>query len=254
MRATRYLMLVCVVLGLFCATTSSASAQPSLTLKPPLGPPGSAVTVSGAGFCGTCAGVVIQFNDVRLASGVAVDVDGRFTTTVHVPADAATGPAQIIASQHLANGNWISTVGLFTVTVGPLLGGAGDASTTNSSPAPVGPAPPGVSTLAAPSTSVVPVVATTVAVQAAPSAPAVPTVSASPRPTLSSGASTDTVLSSSIDMAEPTTTDESMVIKVHSHAGRVLAVWLGSLVAALIAGSAVWTRVRPHVRITGRRR
>jgi hypothetical protein len=79
-------------------------AQPTITLDPTEGAPGTAVTVEGSGWI---AGetIIIQFSISRHGNNLGfsevaqatVGDDGSFETTVTVPPDAAIGEQQVIA-------------------------------------------------------------------------------------------------------------------------------------------------------------
>jgi hypothetical protein len=80
------------------ASPAQAAATPGLVLNPTQGPPMSAVTFNGSGFCGSCGAVSVKFGNVVVANSVAVDGNGAIQGAFEVPAGPA-GYQQVVATQ-----------------------------------------------------------------------------------------------------------------------------------------------------------
>lgn len=105
-----------VAIALAGAVVASA-ATPSLADDPTSGPPGTAFTVTGTGFCPSatagCTAVTIQFNGTAIRRDVQVGADGSFRT--QLGAGGGTGSVLILATQ---NNDAIQARTFFTVTPG----------------------------------------------------------------------------------------------------------------------------------------
>lgn len=105
-----------VAIGVSGAVVASA-ATPSLSDDPTSGPPGTAFTVTGTGFCPSatagCTTVTIQLNGTVIRRDVQVGADGSFQT--QLGAGGGTGSVLILATQ---NNDAIQARTFFTVTPG----------------------------------------------------------------------------------------------------------------------------------------
>ena len=101
------------------------TVQPRLTLNPASAAPGAAVQVSGAGFA---ANATITFTVAGLPGGVTTISSGAgsFSTTLTIPATAAAGVANVVASDGTNVANASLTVsgqgGVATATPGGVVG------------------------------------------------------------------------------------------------------------------------------------
>lgn len=103
--------------------TSSVSQEPSISISPAIGKPGTTVQVSGVTF-DTSQSVTITFGGVTVAT-TTTKADGTFSTSFVVPAPSNGGNPIIIASD--ASGTWSSIFFSYkpTLKITPTTGSAG---------------------------------------------------------------------------------------------------------------------------------
>jgi hypothetical protein len=88
-----------VIVALMTLAAPAAAATPKLVADPTHGPGGTAVAVSGSGFCATCGVVEIDFGSTPVKRGLVVAANGSFQTTITVPGGAQAGTNAINAYQ-----------------------------------------------------------------------------------------------------------------------------------------------------------
>ena len=105
----------------FETTFSVAGRMPIITLALMDGRPGTAVDVTGRGFCAEpdCSPVTLLIDGQVAASGVPVESDGTFNTGAIVPAIDAAGAVAVVATQTDAGGSELRGFGELFVTVRP---------------------------------------------------------------------------------------------------------------------------------------
>jgi hypothetical protein len=97
----------------FNVTTVKATVLPTLTLTPPAGPVGIPLTVNGNGFTPGANVSLTWFGNIvdvpgiaghvatyTIASGITVDQNGNFTTTIISPSDFSDIPHQVNATEN----------------------------------------------------------------------------------------------------------------------------------------------------------
>jgi hypothetical protein len=109
-----------VALAVVLSATGSAGAPASgVAVDPAYGPPLTNVKVSGTGFCRTgCSAVSISVGSLFVASDVAVQADGTFSTIMRMPGTVRPGDVTITASQTDQSGATASARTTFSVTTG----------------------------------------------------------------------------------------------------------------------------------------
>lgn len=88
-------LLLCIGL-LALSSVNQANAEPSITLSPIKGAPGSMVTVSGSGFANNTKATIL-FDGKYLLDSITDD-EGAFTKKISIPADAEQGYHRIVGS------------------------------------------------------------------------------------------------------------------------------------------------------------
>ena len=87
---------------------------PVVSVLPEVAPPGTSVTVTGAGFAASERGISITFGQATLASGIIADAQGSWVATFAAPSFAAN-TYQVLASGSLSQGSSVRN-GTFTIT------------------------------------------------------------------------------------------------------------------------------------------
>jgi hypothetical protein len=109
-------LLLALIAGLVPGQGSAQSAaNPTVTLNPSSGPPGTSVTASGSGWAS--GSVAILWDGSQSRGAVAVSSDGTWRATFSVPADAAQG-SHDVALRESTGGAAITIVKTFAVTAG----------------------------------------------------------------------------------------------------------------------------------------
>src|SRR5438093_879278 len=97
------------------AIHSHAQAAPTITLKPTSGPPGTVVIVTGSGWT-PGREVFIRFGTSGPSIALPIVASDRtFSTTITIPANAASGPLTISGDQA-----GVTAQATFTVTTSPV--------------------------------------------------------------------------------------------------------------------------------------
>ncbi len=109
-------LLLALIAGLVPGQGSAQSAvNPTVTLNPSSGPPGTSVTASGSGW--PSGSVTILWDGSQSRGAVAVSSDGTWRATFSVPGDAAQG-SHDVAFRESTGGAAITIVKTFAVTAG----------------------------------------------------------------------------------------------------------------------------------------
>jgi len=96
----------------------AGASTAAIAINPTYGPPLTTLKLNGSGFCQSpCSPVSVTIASLNVASGVAVNGQGRFKVFVRVPGSARPGPVTVAASQTDRSGNTVSAQSTFTVTI-----------------------------------------------------------------------------------------------------------------------------------------
>lgn len=109
--------MVVAVLGSVFATPGPAWAGgPDIKLNPDSGGPGTPVTITGGGFCGSggCSPLRLTFSGQPFGADLQPDGDGGFRSTAQAPGGLVPGSHEVIATQTLADGNEVRASAEFT--------------------------------------------------------------------------------------------------------------------------------------------
>lgn len=101
--------------GVLVQAGVAEASTPAVTVSPESGGPGSAVTVSGRGFCARagCAAVRVTIAGRQFATDQRPDAAGAFRTRTQAPGGLTPGEHDVVATQVLDDGNEISASASF---------------------------------------------------------------------------------------------------------------------------------------------